>query len=245
MRRLWAISMGILILCFVSGGVGSVVSCSSDKAETGRADSLASQGPVFGFGVQLTKPYTFTSSEDSKTLYLNGLVYDGPGEEPPPQITVTESMRTKHELSVRAFEDSKQGTTYEERLARMTAVYLASPLVKSVRGFAQGIFVKWASDPDREEEVILPREEGHFDLAAYRERLVADFWRTINSGGMIAFGRNYHICVPAKRLPKTLEQVKLIQSGKEQEQLDVAGTALQNRRFLEDLYSLSDDPKEE
>jgi hypothetical protein len=198
----------------------------------------AEQGPglVYAYGKKIEGPYVFRASEDGNTLYLNDLVYSGPGEAPPPKIEVPETVRLEHELSVRAHEESKRAKTYEERIAIYADVLRSSELVIAVREFSQGVYVTWRSSPDEEEEVILPREESQFDPAEFRMRLISEFWNTVNSGGMIAFGKRYHIYVPAVRVPKTVKQIELIRSGASRDQLDVMGTALQNDRFRDDLY---------
>jgi hypothetical protein len=246
------LSLAIMITALQAAG--EVPSSDGDSGESsGRSATPVEEanlsdplpGLVYGYGVELERPYVFTESEDGKTLYLNGLIYDGPGEEPPPKITVTETVRSEHELSVRAFEQSNQGVTYADRLELMADVYRSSPLVKNVRKFAQGLYVTWTSYPDEEEEIILTREDSAFDLAAFRETLVAEFWQTVSRGGMIAFGKNYHVSVPPRHLPKTVEQMRLIQSGAPRDSLDVMNTALQNKRFLEDLYQQSEGRREE
>ena len=248
MRSLLSVCLlGMGLIIAVQQTVGEVPSSGTDSGkpppETDSSaadiDTVQSEPPpglVYGYGAQLRAPYVFSESEDGKTLYLNGIIYVGPGEGPPPEITVTETVRSQHELNVRAFEQSKRGVTYEDRLEILADVYRSSSLVKDVRKFAQGVYVRWESHPNEEEEVILSREDSAFDLAAFHQKLIAEFRQTVSSGGMIAFGKNYHIYVPAKRLPKTVEQVEIIQGGAPRESLDVMNTALQNKRFVEDLY---------
>jgi hypothetical protein len=222
----------LIVLAFSCGPAGP----SRDSPLPADYSSADRSGVVYGYGKKLERPYTFTESEDGKTLYLNGLVYEGPGESPPPEIEVTETVRLQHELSVMASEQSKQARTYDERKAIYADILRQSPLVENVRDFEQGVYVTWRSSPGDEEEVIIPREESQFDLAAYRRQLTSEFWNTVNSGGVIAFGKRYHIHVPAGRVAKTMEQIQLIRSGASRDRLDVRGTALQNQRFLDDLY---------
>jgi hypothetical protein len=209
-------------------------STSSHKAAS--APPRQPPGAVYGYGVRLDWPYTFTESEDGKTLYLNGLVYDGPGVRPPPEITVTETVRSEHELSVRAYEACRLAETHSERKAIYARILRESDLVVDVREFSQGVYVTWRSSPEDEEEVIIPREDSQFDLEEFRRRLVSEFWDTVNSGGMIAFGERYHIRVPPGRVSKTVEQINLVRSGASRDQLGASDAALQNEHFLDDLY---------
>ena len=137
MRRLWAICAGFLIVCLVSGVAAAT--------EEGKADSASSPGLVYGYGVKLSRPYEFTKSEDGKTLYLNGLIYDGPGDKEPPAVAVTEEIRAMHELNVKALEESRDCATEDDRLARMAAVYRSSPLVESARHDSHRVYVKWVA----------------------------------------------------------------------------------------------------
>jgi hypothetical protein len=203
------------------------------------ADSLDlgdTPGLVYGYGTRLDTPYVFTLSADGKTLYLNGLVYDGPGEIPPPEIEVTQTARSRHELSMQAYEQSRRGRTYEERKAIYADVLRGSDLVQTVREFSQGVYVTWRTSPDCEEEVIIPREESGLDLVAFQESLISQFRKAIESRGMIAFGKNYHIHIPPSRVPETLAQVERIRAGVRRDQLDIVGTPLQNEQFLSDIY---------
>jgi len=207
-------------------------------------DSLAADnqlGPVFAYGVQLARPYTFSFSEDARRLYLDGYFFGGATDTIIPKIEVSETSRAEFELCLRAGEAMKQGKTFEETLAIYAEVMRSSPLVERVRISHPWIYMTWASWPDEEEEIIIPREDSQFVLAAYLERLVAEFRYTVCSGGMVAFGRNYHVSVPTNRLPETIEQINLIRSSAPRESLDVMNTALQNKRFLEDLYHRSED----
>lgn len=225
-----------LVVVCLAGGVAV-------STELEKADSTSSSGLVYGYGVKLTPPYEFTKSEDGKTLYLNGLIYDGPGDTPRQQGTVDEQMLARHELSVEAHEQAELGETYEERLERLAAIYRSSPLVKAVRRHPQGLYVTWVSDPDTEQGVMLLRENqktSDYDLATFRDELITRFWRIVNSGGMVAFGRKYHILVPSNVTPKTLEQIEHLQRGTLRERLDVKGTALENKQFLDDLYRESE-----
>ena len=200
---------------------------------------------MFAYGVQLARPYTFSFSEDARRLYLNGYFFHGATDTIIPKIEISETARTHHELCVRAGEAMKQGKTFEETLAIYAEVMRSSPLVERVRISHPWIYVTWVSWPDEEEEIIFSRADNQFDLAAYLERLVAEFRQTVGRGGMIAFGKNYHISVPPSRLPKTVEQINLVQSSAPRESLDVMNTALQNKRFLEDLYHRSEDRRGE
>ena len=230
MRDVWAICAAFLMVCLVSG-----VALSTEEVVV---DSTSSPGLVYGYGAKLGPPYEFTVSEDSKTLYLNGLIYDGPGDTRPSEVTVSEEMRVRHELSEKAHMQSELGATYDERLAHLAAAYISSPLVKSVRKDSVTIYVRWASNPDIEQGVMLRREEQKldFDVVAFREELIDRFWQIVNAGGMVAFGKDYHVLVPAACVPKTIEQIERIRRGEPPERLDVVNTALQNRRFLGDLY---------
>ena len=239
MRRLWAICAGFLIVCLVSGVAAAT--------EVDKADSTSSPGLVYGYGIKLSRPYEFTESEDGKTLYLNGLIYAGPDDKQPPEITETVTPSAKHQLSVRAYEESKKGATYDERLARLAAAYISSPLVEAVQKYSQGIYVRWASDPDIEYVINMPPEEQRpeFDRSTFWEQLMTSFWRTVDSGGMVAFGRKYHIFVPDSGVQKTLEQVELVRRGTPREQLDTRDTPLRNQDFLDDLYRESEGAEEE
>jgi hypothetical protein len=226
-------------------GTGEVQSQRDILASFGGDDSAESWGPVYGYGVELKAPYIFTRSGDGKTLYLNGLIYDGPGEGPPPEITVTATAVSRHELAVSASEYSQQAETYEERIARYAEALRQSPLVERVREFEQGVYITWRSSPEVEEEAIIPREEPEFDLEEFQQSLISRFQGTVGSGGMIAFGKRYHVYVPRVRLPKTIQQIDLVQSGAGQDQLDTGSTALQNKSFLRDLYRAVQGPEEE
>jgi hypothetical protein len=230
MRVLCAVLLGLVVVC-LAGGVAV-------STEVEKPDSVSSSGVVYGYGVELTPPYEFTKSEDGKTLYLNGMVYAGPGDKEPPDIQVTEEARAKHELGVEAYEESKKGATYNERLARMAATYISSPLVTSVHKYSQGLYVRWASDPDDEEVITLLREEKtpEFDRAALWQQMKSSFWHTVNSGGMVVFGEKYHIFVPSNLVPKTLDQIARVREATPRDQLDVTETPLRNQRFLDDLY---------
>jgi hypothetical protein len=235
MRVLCTLLLGLVIVC-LAGGVA--VSTEAEKA-----DSTSSSGLVYGYGVKLTPPYEFTKSQDGKILYLNGMIYDGPSDIPPKKVTVDAEMLARHELSVRAYEQSELGATYEERLTLLAAVYLSSPLVKKVRKHPQGLYVTWVSDPATEQGVILLEENekmSDYDLAAFRAELITRFWRTVDSGGMMAFGKDYHVLVPQECVPKTVEQIESVWGGTTREELDIKDTALQNQQFLDDLFQQSE-----
>ena len=254
MRSLLAVCLlGLVLICVGPRATGEVIDSDKGIAEspgevapaTTDPDAAELQGLVYAYGTKLAGPYVFTESEDGKTLYVNGLIYVGPGEGPPPDITVTVTVRSQHELNVRAADQATRGAEYEDRLEILASVYRSSPLVRSVRKFSQGVYVTWASYPDDEEEIILPREESQFDLEAYMQGLVAEFHRIVESGGMVVFGKNYHIYVPRVRSAKTVHQIRLVEDGAPRESLDVMNTALQNKRFIEDLYRLNQGPMEE
>ena len=57
---------------------------------------------------------------------------------------------------------------------------------------------------------------------------------------MVAFGKKYHIFVPANLVPKTVEQIELVLRGTPRKGLDVMDTALRNGDFLDDLYRESE-----
>jgi hypothetical protein len=237
MRRLSAICAGFLILFSVSG-----VAASTDTDE-GTADSTSSPGLVYGYGIKISRPYEFTESEDGKTLYLNGLIYAGPGDKEPPPVTVADEILAQHELNVRALEEARKGTTDYGRLARMASAYIHSPLVESVRKDSHSVYVKWVSSPHEMRFFLMPLsglETTAFDRAAFWEQLEASFWRTVNSGGMVVFGEKYHIFVPDSGVQKTLEQIELVRRGTSREGLDTRGTPLRNQRFLDDLYGETD-----
>jgi hypothetical protein len=219
-------------------------SCTTPGAPTAPAESSAVKtgpGLVFGYGARLEEPYVFTRGDDGRTLYLNGLIYDGPGDAPPPQIEVTEVARSRHELAVKAHEHSRRGRTYDERKAIYADVLRRSELVQAVREFPQGVYVRWRESPEHEEEVIIPREESQFDLEEFQQGLISQFRKTVNSGGMIAFGKGYHIYVPPGRVQGTLEQLERIRAGGPRDTIDVVGTPLQNEKFLSDLYEVCQD----
>jgi|GEM_PF-3024382 len=203
-------------------------------------DSLISNseiGPVFAYGRQITRPYTFSFSDDGRRLYLNGYFFSGAKDTIMPKIEVSEAARTHHELSVRAQEAMKQGKTFEETLAIYAQVLRSSPIVKGVRVSHPCIYVTWASCPEDEVVIIIPREKGHFDLKEALEQDIAHFWSVVRRGGMIAFGRGgYHLSGPPSGVPKTLQQIELIRHGTPRDQLDVTDTALWLDDFLEDLY---------
>jgi hypothetical protein len=230
MRVLCAVLLGLVVVCFAGG-----IALSADPAG---ADSVSSSGVVYGYGVKLTPPYEFTKSEDGKTLYLNGLIYAGPGDEETPEVTVTEDVRAEHELSMRAYEESKKGATYDERLARLAATYTSSPLVESVRKHGEGLYVRWASNPGDEYVITLQREEERpdFNRDAFWQKQISRFWRIIDSGGMVVFGEKYHIFCPDSSVPKTLDQIARVRRGVSREDLDTRDTPLIDHNFLEDLY---------
>jgi hypothetical protein len=203
-------------------------------------------GPVFAYGRQLTRPYTFSFSEDARRLYLNGYFFSGATDTIIPKREVSETARAEYELRVRADEAMKQGKTFEETLAIYAEVLRSSPLVNKVRIDRSWIYVTWASWPDEEEEIIIPRDKGHFDLKESLEQDIAHFWSVVGRGGMIAFGRDgYHMSGPPSGVPKTLEQIELIRHGTPRDQLDVTDTALWLDDFLEDLYDPIQQRKEE
>lgn len=250
---LTACTLGLALITMVQPAVGRAPDSDTAGAESG-AEVLASIGGgesdealglVYGYGVELEPPYVFTRSDDGKTLYLNGLIYDGPGEGPPPDITVTETAVSRHELAVSASEYSRQAETYEERVAMYAEALRQSPLVARVREFEQGVYITWRSSPEYEEEAIVPREEPEFDLEEFQRSLMSHFQDTVGGGGMIAFGSRYHVYVPPVRVPKTVEQISLVKSGAGEDQLDTASTALQNESFLRDLYRAVQGPEEE
>jgi len=234
MRVLCTSLLGLVIVC-LAGGVAL-------STELEKADPASSSGLVYGYGVKLTPPYEFTKSEDSKTLYLNGVVYAGPDDKEPPDIQVTEEARAQYDLSVRAGEESNKGKTYDERLALLAAAYISSPLIESVRKHPSGLYVTWASDPEELYVINMPPEDDRpeFTREMFWENLQNRFWRTVDSGGMLAFGKGYEVSVPADLVAKTIEQIELVQRGTPREQLDTEGTALKCHRFLEDLYGASE-----
>jgi hypothetical protein len=233
MRRLWAVCAGFLIVYLVLGVAAS--------AEDGKADSTSSPGQVYGYGIKLSRPYEFTESEDGRTLCLNGLIYAGSDDNETAEVTVTEEARAEYEVSIRAGEESRKGKTYDERMARLAAAYISSPLVEAVRKHGQCVYIRWASDPENEYVIDMPSEEDgpEFDRTVFWEQLMSSFWHTVNSDGMVAFGKKYHVFVPANLVPKTVEQIELVRRGTPRERLDVVETAVRNRRFLDDLYRVS------
>jgi hypothetical protein len=254
MRRLLSACLwGLALLVAIQPAIGQQSVSDAGKVQSEREvlasfggdESAEPWGLVYGYGVRMEAPYIFTRSGDGKTLYLNELIYDGPGEGPPPEITVTAAAVSRHELAVSAYEYSRQAGIYEERIARYAEALRQSPLVERVREFEQGVYITWRSSPEVEEEAIIPREESQFDLQGFQQSLVSRFEHTVGSGGMIAFGKRYHVYVPRVRLPKTLQQIDLVQSGAGQDQLDTGSTALQNKSFLRDLFRAVQGPEEE
>lgn len=240
MRVLCTSLLGLVIVCLAGG-----VAVSTDLE---KADPASSSGLVYGYGVKLTPPYEFTKSEDRKTLYLNGMVYAGPGDKEPSDIEVTEEARAAHELNVRAGEEAKKGTTYADRLARMAAVYRSSPLVESVRRDSHRVYVKWVAYQHEMGFGLMERlldERSEFDRNTFWEKLKSSFWHTVDSGGMVVFGEKYHIFCPESSVPKTLEQIEHVGAGRPRDQLDVIETPLRNQRFLDDLYRRREGSKDE
>ena len=230
MRVLCTVFVGLLVVCLM-GGVA--VSTEEEKA-----DSASFSGLVYGYGVKLAPPYEFRESEDGKTLYLNGLVYAGPGDKEPPDIQVTEQARAIYALSTEAREESEKASTHDERLTRMAAVYRSSPLVESVRQDSHSLHITWLAYPDMDFAVILTPEDEipDFDREAFWEKQISRFWRIIGSGGMVVFGEKYHIFCPDSSVPKTLDQIERIRRGVSREDLHTRDTPLRNQRFLDDLY---------
>jgi hypothetical protein len=249
MRLLLSAVALLLIVTILVPVLGSGTADETRDADHGAPDTLSATmtedsltsnielGPVFAYGRQLTRPYTFSLSESGRRLYLNGYFFSGAKDTIEPKIVVSETARTHHELSVRAGEAMKQGKTFQETLDIYAEVLRSSPIVKKVRIDRQWIYVTWASWPDEEEEIIIPREKGHFDLKEALEQDIAHFWSVVRRGGMIAFGRGgYHLSVRAVRVPKTLEQIERIRQGTPRDQLDVTDTGLRFDAFLKDLY---------
>jgi hypothetical protein len=205
-------------------------------------DSLLSNselGPVFAYGRQLTRPYTFSFSEDARRLYLNGYFFSGATDTIVPKREISETARAEYELCLKASQESRQAKTYEERMLIQAEVFRSSPLVKKVRVTPWALYITWASCPDEEVEALLARgdEGSRFDLKEALEQDIAHFWSVVGRGGMIAFGRGgYHLSVRAVRVPKTLEQIERIRQGTPRDQLDVTDTALRFDAFLKDLY---------
>jgi len=194
-------------------------------------------GPVFAYGVRITRPYTFNFSVDGRRLYLNGYFFNGATDTTVNEIEVSEATREEHGLAVRAGEAMKQGKTFEETLAIYAEVLRMSPLTSEVRISYPCVYVTWASSPDDEEEVIIPREKLYVDLGEALTQDIAHFWSAVRGGRMIAFGRGgYHLSVPSDMVPKTLEQIERIRRGIRREQLDLTSTGLWVDDFQEDLY---------
>jgi hypothetical protein len=231
MRVLCAVLLGLVVVCLAGG-----IALSADPAG---ADSVSSSGVVYGYGVKLTPPYEFTKSEDGKTLYLNGLIYAGPGDKEPPEVTITDEIRAMHELNERALEEAGKGTTEYARLARMAAVYRSSPLVESVRRDSHRVYVKWVAYPYEMGFILMEPpgcEKPEFDRDTFWEKQISRFWRIIDSGGMVVFGEKYHIFCPDSSVPKTLDQIARVRRGVSREDLDTRDTPLIDHNFLEDLY---------
>jgi hypothetical protein len=239
MRVLCIVLLGFLIVC-LAGGVAV-------STEVEKPDSTSSLGLVYGYGVKLTPPYDFTKSEDGRILYLNGLIYAGPDDKEPLDIKITEEERAQYDLSVRAGEESKKAKTPDERRALLAAVYISSPLVTAVRKQGHCVYVRWASDPENEYVINMPPEDERpeFTRAAFWEQLKNSFWRTVNSGGMVVFGKKYHIFVPANLVPKAVAQIELVRRGAPRERLDKRDTPLIDHNFLDDLYRENENAEEE
>lgn len=240
MRWIGGLCISLLLFGLVNGVASS--------AEADAPDSSSLTGLVYGYGLKLSRPYEFTKSEDGKTLYLNGLVYAGPGDKQPPEITITEEARAIYDVVLRANEKARQGTTEDDRLARMAAVFRSSPLAESVRQDSHEVHVKWRMYPDEMAFVLMaPFGDGRPDLDrdAFWEKQISRFWWIIDSGGMVVFGERYHIFCPDSSIPKTVKQIERVRRALPRESLDTQDTPLSNQDFLDDLYRESDRAEEE
>lgn len=198
--------------------------------------SSGAQGLVYAYGILVPPPHVFSGVEED-TLRLNGLPYFPRRGPATPPIVVDAATEAMHAANVAAFDRAKRGGTYQERLTLLAAEYRARADVASVRVQGNGLWLTYRDGT--EEEVILPAEESPppMDLATCHQLLVEEFRAYLNAGCLVVFGTGYHVTVPPKWIPKTLEAIELARSTGHLSREAAKNTALQNPLFFADLLA--------
>ncbi|TFG88913.1 MAG: hypothetical protein E4H16_04355 [Candidatus Atribacteria bacterium] len=179
------------------------------------------------------QPYVFTC-EGGDTLYLNGIPYSPVRKPvaPGPPKKVSEKYVMQHKLNVLADKHSKQGKTDEERYNLMAEIYLASPLIDSVRVERSLMWIFWKDDPDGEAVSLSHFEAEPFDRLAHHKTLQEGFWRIFNRGGFIAFSeKGYFITAPKHMLDRSQMVIEKIKKGENLVEEDFKGTILWAKDF--------------
>jgi len=222
-----------LVLALLSLTCAVAAHAEVGDAEQAQVDTV---GVVFAYGEQVYPPFVFTGV-GTDTLFLNGypLSPRRSSRRGSPEISVSETCKAQHELCVKAGQRAREGSTHAERVEIYAEVLRASSLVDSVRVTSHDIiYMSWAGETD-EEEIILPREDTHFELADFHETRISEFWRAMRAGRLVAFGERYYVSAPRQSVPQTLQLLERIDEGGPPTKEEVAGTALQQPRFLVDL----------
>ncbi|MBN2184663.1 MAG: hypothetical protein JW746_05000 [Candidatus Krumholzibacteriota bacterium] len=179
------------------------------------------------------QPYVFTC-EGCDTLYLNGIPYSPVRKPvaPGPPKKVSETCTKQHELTVLASKHSKQGKTDEERYNLMAEIFLASPLIDSVRAENSSFRIFWKDNPDGEYVLLSRSQPEPFDRMAHHKTLQEGFWSTINKGGLVIFsGKGYRITTQQSTRLKTQKVLERLKRGESLAEEDYIGTMLWHPDF--------------
>ena len=245
----------VLSLALVFAFIASNVGAKSDRVRKGTDDAgiKALEGAAIMYGRLLPKGDHVFSNVGGDTLRLNGLPYwplrgrISAAELLPPEMVreILERSKGRHEFRDATWKAvlrmHENGASYEECLDTFAAAYAKSPLVVagSVQKWEEGISFRWAND-GMEEGMILSFEGIRpYDRLKHHQELIAEFWRVVNSGGLVARGctgmESYFITTPPTQLKKTAELLERISRGERLSQEDVLGTPLCNRTFRADV----------
>ncbi len=216
--------------------VARMAGASSGTQNADASEKLARLGLVFAYGCRVYPPYAFNGA-DTDTLFLNGYSYSPTlskrGESR--AIRMSETCRTQHQLDATALGLCRNGQDRAERVRIYVDTLRASPLVDSVRLVGDSVYMRWDGEVE-EEEVVLPWNDSLFDRAAFHEILIEEFWRTVGSGGLVAFGERYHVLSPRDCVAQIRHLLERIALGEYPTVEDVRDTALEDTRFLTDLW---------
>lgn len=203
------------------------------------------QGIVYAYGYKLDPPYDF-SNVGGDTLFLNGVpyrpkrgarAYDA-GELEDLRAGMLNDAQSTHEfnqrLSTKARSMYESGATLEECIQFYADVYDSLPDVGSVKKTAKGIIVEY-KDGVKEEIIVSFKKGSPPDRRSVHEDLIKRFMKTINDGGMVAFGvidgLQYELHTPKWQLEKTNKLLGKLAEGQRLTSDDVLDTPLSNEAF--------------
>jgi hypothetical protein len=201
-------------------------------------------GPVYYAG-KLIVEAEFGFTDDGDTLYFAGRPFYPTRKVTAQQhqksrnpIPVTWDSKSWHALSCQADQVTKSHLDKSEGLNAFTQLYLNSGLVDpdSLKTFSNGISV-FRLDVQMWTDIFY--ESSDSGTPPTKEELFAwwqkQFWSVVESGGLFAWGEDYHVHSPVERIEQITVGIEKMERGEELVYADVQHTALNSSEFRRDL----------